>query len=103
MTTEWQCDDVTMWQSDGASGNGRNVRNDGGKFGRDKNEIWMGFNGKEMKWNMIHDTASGKFKIPVQVSGFKVLVLFPLFVFLSIRSPHYHIIQLITFVYLLSY
>ena len=42
-------------------------------------------------------------EMPVQVSGFKVLVLFPLFVFLSIRSPHYHIIQLITFVYLLSY
>ena len=54
---EWQCDVwcvMKQW-SDGVSGNGRNVGNDGGRFGRDGNEIWMGFNGKGMGWNMVHD------------------------------------------------
>ena len=43
-------------QSDRLSGNSRNVGNIGGRFGRDGNEIWMGFNGKVMEWNMVHDT-----------------------------------------------
>ena len=40
-------------RSDGVSGNGGNGGNIGGRFGRD--EIWMGFNGKGMEWNMVHD------------------------------------------------
>ena len=47
---------MTKRQSDGASGNDGNVRNNGGRFGRDGNEIWMGFNGKGMEWNMVHET-----------------------------------------------
>ena len=37
---------------DRASGN---IRNNDGRIGRDGNEIWMGFNGKGMEWNMVHD------------------------------------------------
>ena len=50
---------MTKRQSDGASGNGGNVRNNGGRFGRDGNETWMGFNGKGMEWNMVHDRPQG--------------------------------------------
>ena len=43
---------MKQW-SDRASVNGGNLGNIGGRFGRDGNEIWMGFNAKGMEWKRM--------------------------------------------------
>ena len=45
---------MTERRSDGVSGNGGSGGNIGGRFGRDG--MRFGLNGKEMEWNMVHDT-----------------------------------------------
>ena len=42
----------------------------------------MGFNGKEMKWNMVHDTASGKFNHDCSSFWFQGASTIPLVFFL---------------------
>ena len=61
---------MTERQSDGVSGNGGNGRNVG-KFWEGWNEIWVGFNGKGMEWNMVHDKGR-KMKVAKQTTNGKI-------------------------------
>ena len=48
------------------SGNGGNGGNIGGRFGRDG--MRFGLNGKEMEWNMVHDTVMILSELNLQVT-----------------------------------